>query len=91
MAAENAEKFAGEANKLNHVFGNARHKLGPLVEQFGSREKAIDAIKGAAEGAVKAKDITGVFETAVNVGGKEVTVRGVVADGAVKIGTAFIP
>jgi hypothetical protein len=76
---------------VNHIFGNARHNLESLVQQLGSQEKAFGAIQSAAEGAVKAGGLTGVFETAVDIGGTQVTVRGAVVDGTVKIGTAFIP
>ena len=87
-----AENINSLANRLNHIFGKAQHNLGPLLQQFsGSQEAAFDALKTATEVAVNAKSLTGVFETVVQVGGLQVTVRGAVVSGAIKIGTAFIP
>ena len=40
---------------LNHVFGKPSHNLDSLATQFGSREKAIDAIGPATEYAVRNK------------------------------------
>jgi hypothetical protein len=90
-AAEAAESVSaiGNANKLEHIFGNAEHSLDSLVSEFGSREAAGNAIQQAAEGAVRQQGLTGVFETSVKVGNQSITVRGIVIDGAVKIGTAF--
>jgi RHS repeat-associated protein len=82
---------AASGNKLNHIFGQARHKLDDLVKEFGSQENAMDALQQAAEDAVKSKGLKGVFEETVKVGTQQVTVRGNVVDGAVKIGTAFRP
>ncbi len=78
-------------NKLNHIFGNASHNLESLAQQLGSQENAFGAIQSAAQEAVNTGGLTGVLETVVDVGGTQVTVRGAFVDGAVKIGTAFIP
>ncbi|MEA3091928.1 MAG: filamentous hemagglutinin [Caballeronia sp.] len=86
-----AEKIAFDANKLNHIFGNASHNLESLAQQLGSQENAFGAIQSATQAAFNSGGLTGVFETVVDVGGTQVTVRGAVVDGAVKIGTAFIP
>jgi hypothetical protein len=43
------------------------------------------------ENHVDAKGISGQFEESVYVDGINITVRGMVIDGVVKIGTAFIP
>jgi hypothetical protein len=93
-AAEGAEAAAARAidpNKLTHIFGNAEHNLEPVVKALGSQEAAFNALHTATQAAVRAESLTGVFETVVEVGGAHVTVRGAVVDGAVRIGTAFIP
>jgi RHS repeat-associated protein len=82
---------AANANKLYHIFGKTEHNLGPVLKEFGSEEAAFNAIKAAAESVVKSQGISGVFERAVQVGSAQVTVRGNVSNGAVQIGTAFIP
>jgi hypothetical protein len=80
-----------DVNKLHHLFGRESHNLERVVSEFGSREAAYASLKSATEAAVKANGITGTFKVVVQVGGSQVTVRGNVVDGAVKIGTAFIP
>ena len=82
---------ATEANKLNHIFGKAIHNLGGVVKHYGSQKAAFTALKSATEAAVKSQGLTGAFQTVVKVGGAQVTVRGIVVDGVVHIGTAFIP
>ncbi|WP_126962104.1 RHS repeat-associated core domain-containing protein [Xanthomonas arboricola] len=78
------------ANKIGHIFGQARHNLGGLVNTFGGEAKAFKALEKATVKAVDASK-SGKFETVVKVGGQNVTVRGAVVDGQVKVGTAFIP
>lgn len=78
------------ANRLIHIFGNARHNLGGLVQHYGSEKAAYDAMQSAIESAVRTKHLTGVFETVISLAGSNVTVRGAVVNGAVKIATAFI-
>jgi len=86
---EGVERAAVDMNKLNHLFDQARHNLGPLVAQFGSREAAFEALQTATQAAVRSRGITGVFETTVNVGDVNVVVRGNMIDGVARIGTAF--
>lgn len=88
--ATNVEKGL-DPNKLKHLFGQERHNLSGVVKQFGSEEKAFNAIQQATERAVGSEGLKGVFETTVKVGTETITVRGNVIDGAVKIGTAFVP
>jgi RHS repeat-associated protein len=76
------------ANRINHVF-QAKHKLDVLVQQFGGKQGAYEAIASAAERAVAGT--AGPFQTTVQVGGQSVVVRGAVIDGIVKISTAFGP
>lgn len=76
-------------NKINHIFGKAAHNLGGLVQQYGSRAAAYAALEKATTAQVLSKGLTGQFEEVVNVGGTNVTVRGAVVNGVVKIGTAF--
>jgi len=78
-----------DANKLNHIFGNAQHGLDGIVKNLGSQQAAMNALQQATEAAVQQQGLTGVFETQVQVAGETVTVRGNVINGAVKIGTAF--
>jgi RHS repeat-associated protein len=79
------------SNALRHIFGNAAHNLEPLVARFGSQDAAFVAVRNATQVAVRARSISGVFETTVRVGGKSVVVRGNVINGIVRIGTFFIP
>ncbi len=79
------------ANTLNHIFGQARHNLDQVVQHFGSEQAAFDALQSGAQAAADAGRISDVFETVITVAGQDVTVRGRVIDGMVRIGTAFIP
>ena len=84
-------KFTENANKVHHFFVKGQHKLGGLLRKFGGNErKAYDAIYRAVFNKVKKKGLSGTFETVVRVGGQNVTVRGRVINGIVRIGTGFI-
>jgi RHS repeat-associated protein len=82
-------------NKLNHIFGKAAHKLGPLLKHFGgSRELAGDAIEKAFQEAVESGVYAGQDLTkgiAISVAGELVVVRGEIVDGIARVGTVFIP
>ena len=80
-----------DQNKLHHIFGKTDHNLGDFVKEFGSEERAFDAIHEATKQAVRSKAITGVYEETIMVGTQKITVRDKIIDGVVKIGTAFIP
>ena len=81
-----------DPNKLHHIFGQAKHKLGPLLEKFGgSQEGAFRAVEGATQTAVKNQGLTGVFKTTVEVGGQNVGVKGTVIDSTAHIGSFWIP
>lgn len=82
-----------DPNKLHHIFDLARHKLDPLVREFGSQERAFEALQRSTQSAIEATGrAEGVFENlVVKVGASEVTVSGRVIDGIARIGTAFIP
>ncbi len=74
------------------IFGNAGHNLGPVVAAAGGQTQAATAIATAAQQAANTGVIgNGLFETAVNVAGHTVTVRGNVINGVVNVATAFIP
>jgi hypothetical protein len=73
--------------RLDHTFAD-KHKLDGVVEAAGGREKAMRDMLDALEGHVPQN---GRFETVVTVHGEQVTVRGFVDNGMIKIGTAFIP
>ena len=77
------------ANKIKHIFGQVRHNLGDLSKAMGGDVKAFRAIEKATKRAVDVSN-EGRFETVVKVGREQVTVRGSVVDGQVKIGTAFV-
>lgn len=63
-----------DPNKLNHVFGQEKHKLGPLLDKFsGNQEKAFRALDDAAQQAFKGGKLNlknGInTQTRVNVNG----------------------
>jgi RHS repeat-associated protein len=76
-------------NKIHHIFDKPGRNLDALVEKFGSKVAALAALEEATTEQVVGKGLTGQFEEVVNVGGTDVTVRGAVVNGVVKIGTAF--
>ena len=80
----------GNPTKINHIFGKATHKLGPLVAKLGSQRKAIEKTLDAlnSTGLLPA---AGKFEINVLVAGENVTVRGFMHGGVPKIGTMFVP
>src|SRR3989339_891388 len=78
-----------DANKLNHIFGTKSHNLDALVKEFGTQQKAYEAINQATQSAITKEGTTGVFEINVTVGKQQITVRGNVTDGVAKIGTAY--
>lgn len=85
------KRITENANKVHHFFGKSQHKLGSLLRKYGGNErKAYNAIYNAVFKQVQKKGITGGFEIVVKVAGKNVTVRGKVIDGMVRIGTGFI-
>jgi hypothetical protein len=81
-------------NKLHHIFAKRGHNLGPLVQQYGSREAAAQAVQEVVDLALHAGKLIpnaqDVFETTLDIGGHSVTVRFVILQGAVELGTAFI-
>jgi RHS repeat-associated protein len=93
LAAETGAVATSAAllHKLNHIFANPGHNLRGLVQLYGSTRAAYDALLSATTQQVMAAGLTGQFQEVVNVGGTNVTVRGAVINGVVKIGTAFIP
>lgn len=80
------------ANTMRHIFGKAAHNLAGLVARMGS-ERAVMAAVSRALASLPAGTLpaAGVFEVVVRVGGQNVTVRGAVVDGIVRISTMFIP
>ncbi|MDR2939023.1 MAG: hypothetical protein LBV08_01745 [Clostridiales bacterium] len=92
--AEGAGKMV-DPNKLNHLFGKAEHNFDGLLKSFGGNQsQAYNVIQTAAQNYVTQNSITGVINASnqiiVNVAGYNVTVRGVVVDGVLKMGTSFI-
>ena len=72
--------------RLDHTFAD-KHKLDEVVAQVGSREKAVELMLDGLRGRVPEH---GAFEEVITVGGEQVTIRGFVDNGVIKIGTAFI-
>jgi hypothetical protein len=83
-----------DPSKLHHLFANRPHNLAPPVRHYGSREAAAQAIQDAVDAAFHAGKLVpnarGVFETALDIGGNQVTVRGVVLQGLAQVGSAWI-
>jgi len=93
LGAEDATFLAGRygsdfANTINHIFGNAAHKLGPLVKEFGSAEKAFVAAQRIVDAAFKAE---GAVPKAIKLGQSTVRVNTAVGDGIAQIRTMYIP
>ena len=82
-----------DPNKLNHIFGKSEHNLGDFLNSYnGNQTDAFKALLKATQNYVQSNNITGTFkDIVVNVNGFDITVRGAVVDGVIKIGTAFIP
>jgi hypothetical protein len=82
---------AVRANTMRHIFGKAAHNLAGLVARYGSERAVVAAVARAMarlpSGSFPA---SGVFEVVVRVGGQNVTVRGAVVDGIIRISTMFI-
>lgn len=75
--------------KMNHIFGNAEHQFGSLVQKLGGEEAVLQRIvRSIDDGPLPP---SGSFEIVRNVGGQLVTIRGAVVNGIPRIGTAFIP
>jgi len=87
----NPRSSSFNANDLHHVFGRGGHNLEGVVQTFGSRNAAMEAMQNAVQAQAWSGGISGVFETGIRIGGHNVTVRGRVIDGIARIGTAFSP
>jgi hypothetical protein len=84
-----------DPNKLHHIFGNADHYLGPLVQHSGSEEAAGRAIEDAVNKAYTDGNLIanarGGYQQVFDVGGYSVIVVGIVKKSQVHIGTAWGP
>jgi hypothetical protein len=81
--------YATTPAKLGHIFAAKRAAtLGPLVQQFGSREAVVQQFLKSLEGLTPT---SGIFEQEIIVAGQKVIVRGSVIDAITKIGTALTP
>jgi len=91
-ALAEATLAAIRANTMRHIFGKAAHNLAGLVARMGS-ERAVMAAVSRALASLPSGTLpaAGVFEVVVRVGGQNVTVRGAVVDGIIRISTMFIP
>jgi hypothetical protein len=83
-----AERYGLDfANTINHAFGKEVHRLDLLARNAGSAEKAFLQVQTQIDSMYL---LSGQFARTVNVGGTNVTVRGFVQDGIVKIRTIFV-
>jgi hypothetical protein len=84
-----------DPNKRHHIFGNPDHNLDALVEQFGSQEAVGRAVVEAVDREYRAGslilDALGRCRQVLEVGGYLVTVGGRIVNGAVRVGSAWIP
>jgi len=83
-----------DPNKLHHIFDDAGHHLDDFLNSHGGNQgSAFEAVKNATQAVIDAAGQTSglIDDIVVNVAGPTVTVRGVVIDGVVRIGTFFIP
>jgi len=82
-----------DPNHLDHIFNNPKHHLDNLIEAFdGNQQSAYNAVWR--EFSKVADNYTAVELTKgiqITINGITLTVRGVVVEGVVKIGTFFIP
>jgi hypothetical protein len=90
-AVANAILNAVRANTMRHIFGKAAHNLAPLVARFGS-ERAVVAAVARAMARLPAGSFpaSGTFQVVVRVGGQNVTVRGAVVNGIIRIATMWV-
>ena len=77
-----------DANKLNHIFGNRRHGLNNVVQAVGGESKVMDMALASLNG--PDVPLSGLFEVTRTLGGRTVTIRGVVENGVPMIGTIFV-
>jgi hypothetical protein len=74
--------------RLRHTFAD-KHKLGDFVTREGGQPQAMRAMLDS----VRAQHLPpGVFQTVINSGGEDITVRGFIdGTGQIKVSTAYIP
>ena len=89
LSAKYGDKI--DPNKLHHVFGKPGRDLTSLLNKFGGNQlKAFKAVEKATQRYVDKNAITGIFkDISIKVKSVNVTVRGRVIDGKVKISTFF--
>ena len=73
--------------RLDHTFAD-KHKLDGVVQKSGGREEAVRLML---EQLGSQNLPNGKFVEVITVHGEQITVRGFVDNGVIKIGTAFIP
>lgn len=74
-------------NNIDHMFAT-KHNLSPLINTFGGRREAVQAVLNSANGQLPS---SGVFNTVINAGGHNVTITGIVQNGAIKLSNMWIP
>ncbi|MBC7352068.1 MAG: hypothetical protein H5U08_06890 [Thermogutta sp.] len=79
-----------DANKLHHVFRSQHALMQQLVGRYGSKQAAYKVLQEAVVKTLEQQGkLAGEYEIEVVVSGMKVTVRGVIIDGVVRMGTAF--
>ena len=84
-----------DPNKLHHVFGKQMHNLSGFLQSFnGNIINAYNTVYGAAQAYVTQHNITGIVgasnQITIVVNGFNITFRGSVVDGILRLGTFFI-
>jgi hypothetical protein len=90
-ALANSILNAVRANTMRHIFGKAAHNLAGLVARLGSERAVIAAVARAmARLPAGSFPASGPFQVVVRVAGQNVTVRGAVVNGIIRISTMWI-
>ena len=91
LIRKSVEWIFRDKNKVDHIFPkNDKHQFNQFVDRFGSQETVVEKIL---EQISKNPDLPkqGVFKNMViDLAGQAVTVTGVIMDGIIKIGSAWI-
>lgn len=80
---------AANANRINHIFGKAMHKMDLLIKACGSKGKALQDIQTAAK-ALANPNLSLMQEFSAVVNGVPLTIPGQMAGGVFGVATAFI-
>jgi hypothetical protein len=79
------DRALSDPSRLDHIFEQERHALGPLVEQFGSRAEVVRQVLLK----VHLGDMSGT-ERAIEVAGSQVWVQGKIIDGVFRLSDFWV-